>query len=117
MRDRGGILFLAPVRLCWFGARKRYSRKPGLVALILVFWFVNCLQQGHAQMKKNSFTLGWLWCKKKPLLQAVLVLFYVFHFEGFHESRRIISGYIIGFVHQLSVERYGGFDAFYIKLV
>jgi hypothetical protein len=63
------------------GQEKDTAESPTLLLRYLVFWLVNCLQQGHAQMKKNSFTLGWLWRKKKPLLQAVLVLFYVFHFE------------------------------------
>ncbi len=50
MRDRGGILLLAPVRLCWFGASKRYSRKPDLVAKIVDVLLVALVQQGHAQI-------------------------------------------------------------------
>ena len=66
MRDGGGILLLAPVRLCWFGASKRYSREPDLVAQIFLCWLGVGVQQGHAQIIVCSIKQRWVWSQKKP---------------------------------------------------
>jgi hypothetical protein len=56
MRDGGGILLLAPVRHCCFGASKRYSRKPdGKCPMRLLGWGI-CR---HA-IKKTAIADGFL---------------------------------------------------------
>lgn len=55
---------------------------------------------------------------KKPLnYEWFCYLFWVVHFETFHEFCGVISGHIIGFIHQLTVKRNCSFDAFDVKLV
>ena len=56
------------------GQEKDTAESPTLLLRYTNFWFVNCLQQGHAQMIKNNVKLEVV-RKKKPLLQAILVLF------------------------------------------
>ena len=58
-------------------------------------------------------------CTKETRRRAglKLSLYDLFHFKRFHKFSGIVSGHIIRLVHQLPVERYGGFNTFYYKRI
>jgi hypothetical protein len=73
--------------------------------------------QNSAVSEELEWTAGIASNKKTTLKEWFCHLFWVVHFETFHELGGVISSHIIGFVHQLTVERNRGFDAFNVKLV